>query len=622
MRVFKYLIVLFVMTSLHPQSNLRAEEQELIKRIEPTNWWVGMKYPELQLLVYGNNIASSVVSIDYNGVTISKVTKVENSNYLFLDLHISPNTKPGIVPIKFSIGGVEVYTHKYELLPREKDSAQRKGFDSGDAMYLIMPDRFANGNPDNDNIEGMLEKADRKAPYGRHGGDIKGIHDHLDYIQELGFTAIWLNPVMENNQPKSSYHGYAITDFYEIDARLGSNEEFKSLTNECNQRGIKMIMDMVFNHCGSYHWWMEDLPMSNWINQWEKFTRSNYRLSTISDPYVSKADKDLSVKGWFDTTMPDLNLENEFMLNYMIQNSIWWIEYAGLGGIRMDTYPYPDQHGMAIWTQRILSEYPNFNIVGESWITEASKLCYWQKDFPNKDGYNSYLPSLMDFPMQSAISTAFNEEEGWDTGLTRLYNTIADDHLYPNPYNLVVFPDNHDEGRILYKLNNDTSKLKMALTYAVTTRGILQIYYGTELLMNGNGHDGHDKIRLDFPGGWPNDSTNAFTKKGRTAEQNRIFNFIKKILNYRKQSDALKYGKTLHFIPENGIYIYFRYTDNEAVMVVLNNNNKGIKKVNTQRFNEILNKYSIRKNIITNHTVKNLESFNIKAKSALIFELK
>ncbi len=621
MRIHKYLLVLITMISILPNSNAFAQKEAAIKRIEPTNWWVGMHSPEVQLIIYGTNITSADVSINYDGVTVKQVHRVKNHNYLFIDLLISENSQPGIVPIQFLKDGIEFYTHEYHLLSRDKNSIERKGFDSGDAMYLIMPDRFANGNPENDDIDGMLEKANRKEPYGRHGGDLQGILEHLDYIQEMGYTAIWLNPVMENNQDRSSYHGYAITDFYQIDARLGTNTEFKKLTQECNKRGIKMIMDMVFNHCGNNHWWMDDLPMHNWINQWEEFTRSNYRLSTISDPYVSKSDKALSVKGWFDTTMPDLNLENELMLNYLIQNSIWWIEYAGLEGIRMDTYPYPDKNGMATWAQRIMSEYPNFNIVGESWITEPSKLCYWQKDFPNKDGYNSHLPSLMDFPMQDAIKNAFNEEDGWNTGLSRLYNTLADDHLYPNPMNMVVFPDNHDEGRILHALQNDTAKLKMALTFSATTRGILQIYYGTELLMNGNGLDGHAKIRLDFPGGWEGDTINAFVKEDRTADQNKIFNHLKKLLNYRKNSVALKYGKTLHFIPLDGIYVYFRYTNNQTVMVILNNNAKGSKKVDMSRYKEILADSKKGTNIMTGRKIKDLSTININAKSAIIIEL-
>lgn len=603
-------------------SNLKTSKNIILEKIEPSNWWVNMKDPHLQLLIYGKNISSLQVNIKHTGIRIDKINKVGNPNYLFIDLHISQEAQAGIIPIHFTINNKIVFTHPYPLFKRDENSAERKGFDSGDAIYLIMPDRFSNGNTAKNNADGMIEKVRRKASYGRHGGDLKGILNHLDYIEEMGYTAIWLNPVLENNQSHSSYHGYAITDFYQIDTRLGSNEEFKALIQACNKRGIKMIMDMVFNHCGNLHWWMNDLPMNDWVNHWGNFTRSNYRLSTISDPYVSKLDKDYSVKGWFDTNMPDLNLKNNYLLTYMIQNSIWWIEYTKLGGIRMDTYPYPDKDGMAVWTQHIINEYPHFNIVGEAWISEASKLCYWQKDFPNKDGYNSYLPSLMDFPMQEAISKAFNEEEGWNTGMTRLYNTLADDHLYPNPMNMVIFPDNHDLGRIFQLLHKDIHKLKMALSYTLTTRGILQIYYGTELLMSGDGHTGHANIRQDFPGGWPNDNINAFIKEGRTTAQNEIFDYLKKLLNYRKQSEALKYGKTLHFIPENGIYVYFRYTNHHAVMVMLNNNAKGNKKVNTLRFNEILSNYSSAKNIITERSIRNLKAINIKAKSALIIELK
>ncbi len=590
------------------------------QRIEPSNWWVNMKDSDLQILIYGKNISSYHIHIEHKYVLLTKVHTLTNPNYLFLDLIISKEAKPCDFEILFT-KNKSTYKHIYSLLERDANSAGRHGFDSSDSIYLLMPDRFANGTPSMDNITGMLEKTDRSKPYGRHGGDLKGILNHLDYIQNLGFTAIWLNPVLENNQPASSYHGYAITDFYAVDPRLGTREEFRNLNLECNKRGIKMIMDMVFNHCGSNHWWMNDLPCEDWINLWDKYTPSNYRLSTISDPYVSDYDKNKSVKGWFDTTMPDLNLENPLLLKYMTQNSIWWIEYADLKGIRMDTYPYPDKFGMAKWVQRIIREYPQFNIVGEAWITEPSKLCYWQKDFKNKDGFNSFLPTLMDFPLQSAISQAFNEEETWHSGLIKLYNTLADDHLYPNPMNMIVFPDNHDEGRILHQLHNNIRKLKMSLAYTVTTRGIPQIYYGTELLMNGNGLDGHANIRLDFPGGWTEDTKNSFTTEGRTKLQNHIFNYIQKLLLFRKNSEALKYGKTKHFIPEEGIYVYFRYTKKQCIMIILNNNSKGFKSFKKIRYKEVLSLYSNATNIITGQSFKNFNHIMLKAKSVNIFEL-
>lgn len=590
-------------------------------RVEPGNWWTGMASPNLQLLVYGNDIASSDVKISYPGVTLMQTIKVENPNYLFLNLVIADDAQPGKFNIQFIKNKKVVDSYNYELRKRGEGSSQRVGFNASDAIYLIMPDRFANGDASNDDMPGMVEKTDRNAPYGRHGGDLKGIADNLDYIASLGMTAVWINPVQENNMPESSYHGYAITDYYKIDSRFGTNDDFKNLVDNCHKKGIKVIMDMVFNHCGTNHWWMKDLPMADWINQWDGFTRSNYRLSTISDPYVSAKDFNLATKGWFDTSMADLNLNNDLMLNYLIQNSIWWIEYSGLDGIRQDTYPYPDKHGMATWAQRIALEYPNFNIVGESWIGQASKLCYWQKDFPNKDGYNSYLPSLMDFPMQEAIGKAFNEQAGWDTGLMRLYDVLADDHLYPNPLNMVTFGENHDVGRLLHILNGNVESMKMAMTFLATTRGIPQLYYGSEILMDGNGFDGHANIRLTMPGGWAGDKTNVFVESGRTAKQNEMVNHISRLFNYRKANNVLQFGKLLHFIPQDDVYVYFRYDDKNAVMVILNNNDTE-KSIDGNYYGEFLNNYSSGKDIISNESLNTLKIINIKPKSSRVIELK
>jgi len=590
-------------------------------RVEPGNWWVGMASPSLQLLVHGSNIASSDVKIDYPGVTLRQTIKVESPNYLFLDLVIGEDAKPGVFPIDFVVNKKVVATYRYELLSRVEKSSQRKGFDASDAIYLIMPDRFANGDPSNDNMPGMLEKADRNEPYGRHGGDLKGIENHLDYIESLGMTAVWINPVQENNMPQSSYHGYAITDYYKIDSRFGTNDDFKNLVDRCHGKGIKVIMDMVFNHCGTNHWWMKDLPMNDWINQWGEFTRSNYRLSTISDPYVSSKDLDLATKGWFDNSMADLNLKNELMLNYLIQNSIWWIEFSGLDGIRQDTYPYPDKDGMAKWAQRIALEYPHFNIVGEAWIGQASKLCYWQKDFPNKDGFNSYLPSLMDFPVQEAIGKAFNEKAGWDTGLMRLYDVLADDHLYPEPFNMVIFGENHDVGRLLHLLNGNVESMKMAITFLATTRGIPQLYYGSEILMDGNGFDGHANIRLTMPGGWAGDKVNVFDQAGRTTLQNDMVNHTAKLFSYRKANPVLHYGKLLHFIPQDDVYVYFRYDDSKAVMVILNNNDSE-KVVDGEHYGEFLSRYVSGTDILTQKDVGSLKSIAVKAKSSMVIELR
>ena len=592
-----------------------------LKRVEPLNWWVDMANPNLQLLVYGNNISTADVRINYQGVALKEIIKVENPNYLFVNLHIAPGTKPGSFDIEFVKDKKKVATYPYELKARESNSRLRQGFNASDAIYLVMPDRFANGNPANDDMPAMVEKCDRKAPYGRHGGDLAGIAAHLDFIGDLGMTAIWINPVQENNMPASSYHGYAITDYYLVDARFGTNNDFKQLVDQSHSKGIKIIMDMVFNHCGTRHWWMSDLPMADWINQWTDFTRSNYRLSTISDPYVSKRDYDLAARGWFDNTMADLNLRNPLMLNYLVQNSIWWIEFAGLDGIRQDTYPYPDKQGMAHWARRIAEEYPNFNIVGEAWIAQASKLCYWQKDFPNRDGFNSYLPSLMDFPIQDAIVKAFNEKAGWDSGLMRLYDVLADDHLYPNPLNMVTFGENHDVGRLLHLLKGNVQSLKMAMTFLATTRGIPQLYYGTELLMDGNGFDGHANIRLDMPGGWEGDQINGFTHQGRSSVQNDMVHHISKIFNYRKGSKVLQYGNLLHFVPQDDIYVYFRYLGSQAVMVIMNNNDE-VKTVSGSDFDEFLQNYKSGIDVMTGESITALDVFSLPAKSSKVIELK
>jgi glycosidase len=613
------ILVLIALTNL--LSNVNAA-RNIKDRLEPSSWWIGFKNPVVQLMAYSEDIGLLRPEINHPGLTIKRIIGVENPNYLFIDVLIDEKAKPGVVEILFKDGNKVRKTMSLQLNERKKGSARRQGFNSSDAIYLLMPDRFANGDPTNDDVEGMLEKADRKAPYGRHGGDLKGIMNHLDYIADMGFTAIWINPVLENDMPESSYHGYATTDYYKIDPRYGTNEDYKKLVEMANSKGLKVIKDMIFNHCGSKHWWMDDLPSDDWIN-YDGFVRSNYRLSTISDPNASRADLKLATEGWFDTSMPDLNLRNELLLNYLIQNSIWWIEYAGLQGIRQDTYPYPDKHGMAEWNKRINLEYPNFNIVGEAWIGEPSKLCYWQKDFPNSDGFNSYLKTIMDFPLMDAMHIAFNEKGGgWSDGLMRLYNVLADDHLYPDVNNMLVFPENHDVGRIFTILKEDLRKMKMVTAFFATIRGIPQWYYGSEILMTGNGYDGHAHIRHDFPGGWPGDKINAFTSEGRTDEQNEMVDYLSKILNFRKNSKAIHHGKTLHFVPENNVYVYFRYLEDEAVMVILNNSDNEARTISGKRFDEILSQYSKGTDVLTGENLSALDSFKIDAKSAKIIELK
>lgn len=603
-------------------SSIGAKQNSPEPRLEPPSWWIGFEEPEVQLMAYGEDIGLTRPEIDHPGVSIRQITGVENDNYLFIDLLIGEDAQPGKMEIRFKDDGEVKKSMTFELNEREKGSATREGFNTSDAIYLLMPDRFANGNTKNDDIEGMREMSDRSEPYGRHGGDIQGIIDHLDYIDEMGFTAIWLNPVLENDQPESSYHGYATTDYYKVDPRYGSNEDYKELVSKANEKGIKIVKDMIFNHCGNKHWWMNDLPSEDWIN-YDKFVRSNYRLSTIPDPYVSRADLKLATEGWFDKTMPDLNLRNELLRTYLIQNSIWWIEYAGLQGIRQDTYPYPDKHAMAEWNKRINKEYPNFNIVGETWIGDAAKLCYYQKDFPNKDGFNTHLKTITDFPLMDAIHAAFNEEGGgWSDGLMRLYNSLANDHLYPSPKNMLIFPENHDAGRIYTILEEDIDKLKMVTAFTATVRGIPQWYYGSEILMTGKGHESHADIRNDFPGGWPGDETNAFVPEGRTSKQNEMVNYLTKLLNFRKDSKAIQEGKTLHFVPEDHVYVYFRHLEDEAVMVMLNNAEEESRTIGADRYREILSRYNTGKDVISDKTLTSLDEFEIPAKSAKIIELK
>lgn len=579
-----------------------------------------MQEKSIQLLVYGNDIGHTNVSIDYPGVSLSFVNRVENPNYLFLDIIISENAQPGIFQLAFSKHKKVIVTYDYKLLKRRDDSEFRKGFDTDDVIYLLMPDRFSNGNSGNDDMEGMLEKAKRTDPNGRHGGDIEGIENQLPYLHELGITALWVNPLLENNMPKYSYHGYAITDFYKVDPRYGTNEDYVNLVKDAHKHGIKVIMDMVFNHCGTGHWWNNDLPSQDWYNQWPEFTRSNYRGGTVTDPYVSDYDGNRMLKGWFDKTMADMNQQNEFLANYLIQNSIWWIEYADLDGIRMDTYPYSFKGFMAEWMKRIRKEYPDFNVVAESWLSDPALVSYWQEGANNRDGYKSYVTNVFDFPMMYAMGKAFNETDSWDDGIVKLYNVLGQDFLYGDPYGLVLFVDNHDGDRFYTKIDENLDNFKLAMAFMTTTRGIPQLYYGTEILMTGHEHDGHGFIREDFPGGWPDDENNAFTRDGRTDDQNEAFDYLSNLLNWRLEKDVIHYGKLKHFIPEKGIYVYFRYNDDESVMVILNNA-KEARALQTERFNECMNSYTSGIDIITGRIIEELTTINIPAKSAMIIEL-
>ncbi|NOZ45753.1 MAG: glycoside hydrolase family 13 protein [Chlorobi bacterium] len=608
--IFLYLIIFLIAFNIFGQKI----------KIEPAFWWVNMNNPKLQLLVYARNISTYEVSIRNKNIELVKINKVENPNYLFLDLIITKKASAGVFNIDFTNKANKKITYKYELKKRQKPANEHVGFNSSDVIYLVMPDRFSNGNIKNDSPEGMMEKADRENPDGRHGGDLQGIINHLDYISNLGVTAIWLNPFQENNRPQYSYHGYATTNFYKTDPRFGTNKDYKHFVNECHNKNLKVIIDIVLNHCDTNNWLIKDLPSPDWIHQFPEFTRTNYRIPAILDPHGSEYDRNLMLNGWFDQIMADLNHKNPFLATYLIQNTIWWIEYAGIDGIRLDTQPYSDKDFVAGWAKQIFNEYPNFNIVGEAWLQKIALTAYWQKNANNTDGYNSNIPSVTDFPLCFAIASALNEHEGWAEGMNRLYYILAQDFLYAHPENNLIFVDNHDLTRFYQSIGGNLDKFKMGLAFLLTTRGIPMIYYGTELAMGGSESEGHGYIRKDFPGGWPNDKNNAFVAEGRSNEQNETFNYLQNILNWRKNAAVISTGKLMQFLPENNIYVYFRYNQNKTVMVVLNNNDSE-QTIKTERYNEAIKGNTTGFDIIMKKQIDHISEFSIAPKSAMIIEL-
>ncbi|WP_445664912.1 glycoside hydrolase family 13 protein [Fodinibius sp. AD559] len=591
-----------------------------IERVEPLHWWVGMENAELQVMIYGDDIGELSPAVDYKGVTIKRIQKVENDNYLFVYLDISKDTDPGKFDIILSRDGDQELKYTYELKEREQNSAQREGFNSSDVMYLITPDRFANGNPGNDSVAGYADSLDRDDDYGRHGGDIQGIIEHLDYIDEMGFTAIWLNPVKENAMESSSYHGYATTDYYKVDPRYGSNELYKKLSEEAEKRGIKLIMDMIMNHSGSNHWWMDDLPTDDWVHYPDNYQQTNHRRTTLHDPYAADIDKKRMTDGWFVKSMPDLNQDNPLLADYLIYNSLWWIEYAGLRGIRHDTHPYAGQEFMAEWTCRIMEEYPNFNIVGEEWSVDPLVLSKWQRGNDKPDNFSSCLPSLMDFPIQTTLVDALTSEESWGSGFVDLYETLSFDYAYPNPLNMVIFPDNHDMDRFYRQVNQNFDLYKMGLAYIMTMRGIPQFYYGTELLMSNEKEHDHGQIREDFPGGWENDKKNGFTGKGLSDKQKEAQTFVKKLVNWRKGNPVIHSGELMQYAPKHdGVYVYFRYNEQKSVMVAFNKSKESIS-LNKDYYYERLDGFTTGTDIITDKTYQ-LNDLKIPSRSVLILEL-
>ena len=548
-----------------------------VDRIEPTNWYVGLKNPSVQLMVYGEGIRDAEVTIDYAGVTIDSLVRLDSPNYMLVYLN-TRGAQPGTMDITFKQGRSKKKV-KYDLLAREMSGDKRQGFTNADVLYMLMPDRFADGNPANNQIAGMeAYKNDRTKPSLRHGGDIEGIRQHLDYFNQLGVTALWFTPVLENNSPDShngnvsTYHGYATTNYYRVDPRFGTNEEYRRLVDEAHAHGLKVVMDMIFNHCGDYHPWLKDMPSHDWFNQPDyknNYLQTSYKLTPIMDPYASEIDLKETVEGWFVPSMPDLNHHNVHVMNYLIQNSIWWIESVGIDGIRMDTYPYAYADAMARWMKTLDTEYPNFNVVGETWVEHPAYTAAWQKG--NKVGKpESFLPTVMDFSFYEKVDSAKKEEtDGWWRGYNRVYNSLCFDYLYPNPSSVMAFIENHDTDRFLGK-GQDVPALKQALALLLTIKRIPQLYYGTEVLMNGTKEVTDGNVRKDFPGGFSGDKQNAFTADGRTPEQNDMFNWLSALLHWRNGNETIIRGYQTQFIPWKGVYVVTRRWHRNTVMTIIN----------------------------------------------------
>lgn len=632
-----------------------AEKPEPIDHVDPPFWYAGMKNPELQILVHGPNISSYGVSIDYPGITIKEIVQVDSPNYLFLYLNIGEETLPGNFDIVFSQGKKKLIRN-YELKERNK-KVGALGFSTEDVLYLITPDRFANGDPSNDNLPDLVQapaqnrpngqngpqnqarpqngqmrpQANRPAAQGRgangrHGGDIKGVQDHLDYIQELGMTTIWLNPVQSNSF--RSYHGYAINDFYSVDPRFGTMEEYIAFIDEAHARGMKVVMDMIFNHCGGDHWWMQDLPTKDWLNFDNTFTNCNHLKWTMMDPHAAPSEKKGFTDGWFNSGMPDLNQRNYHVATYLIQQSMWWIEYTRIDGIRQDTYPYMDFDFGARWCEETFAEYPDFNITGETWYPVGSNLPAWWQAGSKLNDKDSKLKSVMDFNLAFITETAFDEAnanaERNSKGLFNIYMSMANDYLYPDTDNILIFLDNHDLSRFNRKEDVGLNKYKQGIAFLATTRGIPQIYYGTELLMTGTKGEGDGNIRKDVPGGWPGDEVNAFTPEGRTAIQNEAYNYMAKLLNWRKTSKAVTHGKLIQYAPVSNhgdCYVYARIADDETVLVVLNGSDKDAN-ISMSRYSDVIGEKFNATDVITGKEYNLSDKLEVPARGTYVFELK
>lgn len=532
-----------------------------VTHVEPPSWWVGMETP-LQLMIHGDNAGSCDVSIvGGRGVKVTGVHRAESPNYIFVDISISRRAKSGTYYIVLSRGS-ERCKLEYCIDSRRAESAQRESFTTADLVYLLMPDRFVNGNPDNDNVPGLADKARPETLWGRHGGDLEGIISQLDYLEDLGVTAVWCTPLLEDNEPRGSYHGYACSDYYKVDARFGGNALYKEFVEEAHRHGIKVIMDVVTNHCGIRHWWYKDLPFHDWVHQWPQYTHSNCVFSMQNDPYAAEADKANMVGGWFAPSMVDMDLDNPFLLQYFKQWAMWWIEWADLDGLRVDTYPYNEKQPMSQWCKAVRAEYPKINIVGEVWSYNVPQVAYWQADNPNKDGFNSNLPSVMNFPLYSALCKGLPADEpGWDGGMTQIYDAVADDFYYHDADKLLIFPGNHDTDRIADILGRDPGRQKIAMALMATLRGIPQIFSADELMaVSADRSQGHGGLRIDFPLGWENDP-----------EAREMHDYCRRLFRWRKSATAVHGGTMKHYFRRDNTYAFFRSNGEQTVMVYINN---------------------------------------------------
>ncbi|CDA95626.1 alpha-amylase [Prevotella sp. CAG:1320] len=606
----KFLLSLsFIMTALGMNAAVK------IDRVEPTDWYVGMKDPSLQLMVYGEGIREAQVSTDYPGVRVDSLVRLDSPNYLLVYLDLS-GAQPGEMKLRFTMGKSKKEV-SYRLKARAMAGEERKGFSNADVLYMLMPDRFAQGKDHKAQVKGMNPYVeDRSKPSLRHGGDLQGIRDHLDYFTQLGVTALWLTPVLENNSPdgkdgSSTYHGYATTNYYRVDPRFGTNEDYRELIADAHAKGLKVVMDMIFNHCGFEHPWVKDLPSRDWLNvpEWlsgkeedkAKYLQTSYKLTPVLDPYASEVDKRETVDGWFVPSMPDLNQRNPHVIKYLIQNSVWWIETVGIDGIRMDTYPYADREAMALWMKTLEREYPNFNTVGETWVTEPAYTAAWQKD-SKLSSINSYLKTVMDFAFYDRVNMAAREEtDDWWQGMNRVYNTLCYDYLYANPSSVLAFIENHDTDRFL-RNGTDTLALKQALALLLTINRTPQLYYGTEILMNGTKEVTDGNVRKDFPGGFPGDKANCFTAEGRTRAQNAMFNWLSRLLHWRQGNEAIIHGKQVQFTPRKGVYVIARQAKGQNVLTVVNGTSEPAQ-MEVKRYAEIIGQATEATDILTGRKV-------------------